>query len=215
MIGPSSRWTPDEGYAGRPPARKSHLARAKPAPAEDLLRDLRPPRPLDHDRPGRADRHRPVIPGDPEAMPNAGRSTPRLVIIVTWVACTLPPICVLLRSPAMLGGVTPNWAFCAVTGPYVTAIGCCGPGMAGIVVVTPDPVLLLYCVGWGCQPGRMRPRIRYCSTPAGRVAYSTSGTGPALLCDSGWDHPPAWSAGAVLLWQLHGAAGRALYRDPL
>jgi pimeloyl-ACP methyl ester carboxylesterase/DNA-binding CsgD family transcriptional regulator len=32
----------------------------------------------------------------------------------------------------------------------------------------------------------VRPRIRYCSTPAGRVAYSTSGTGPALLCDSGW-----------------------------
>jgi len=32
----------------------------------------------------------------------------------------------------------------------------------------------------------MRPRIRYCSTPAGRVAYSTSGAGPALLCDSGW-----------------------------
>ena len=32
----------------------------------------------------------------------------------------------------------------------------------------------------------MRPRIRYCSTPAGRVAYSTTGTGPALLLDSGW-----------------------------
>ncbi len=32
----------------------------------------------------------------------------------------------------------------------------------------------------------MNPRIRYCSTPAGRVAYSTSGTGPALLCDPGW-----------------------------
>ena len=32
----------------------------------------------------------------------------------------------------------------------------------------------------------MRPRIRYCATPAGRVAYSTAGTGPALLCDSGW-----------------------------
>ena len=32
----------------------------------------------------------------------------------------------------------------------------------------------------------MRPRIRYCSTPAGRVAYSTTGAGPALLCDSGW-----------------------------
>lgn len=32
----------------------------------------------------------------------------------------------------------------------------------------------------------MRPRIRYCSTPAGRVAYSASGSGPALLFDSGW-----------------------------
>jgi pimeloyl-ACP methyl ester carboxylesterase/DNA-binding CsgD family transcriptional regulator len=30
------------------------------------------------------------------------------------------------------------------------------------------------------------PRIRYCSTPGGRVAYSTVGAGPALLCDSGW-----------------------------
>jgi pimeloyl-ACP methyl ester carboxylesterase/DNA-binding CsgD family transcriptional regulator len=30
------------------------------------------------------------------------------------------------------------------------------------------------------------PRIKYCSTPAGRVAYSASGTGPALLCDTGW-----------------------------
>ena len=50
----------------------------------------------------------------------------------------------------------------------------------------PGLVLLLYCTGWGCQPGRVRPRIRYCATPAGRVAYSTAGTGPALLCDSGW-----------------------------
>ncbi|MBV9204715.1 MAG: alpha/beta fold hydrolase [Actinobacteria bacterium] len=32
----------------------------------------------------------------------------------------------------------------------------------------------------------MRPRIRYCATPAGRVAYSVAGAGPALLCDSGW-----------------------------
>ncbi|MGN6175892.1 MAG: alpha/beta fold hydrolase [Streptosporangiaceae bacterium] len=32
----------------------------------------------------------------------------------------------------------------------------------------------------------MRPRIRYCSTPGGRVAYTTAGSGPALLCDSGW-----------------------------
>jgi pimeloyl-ACP methyl ester carboxylesterase/DNA-binding CsgD family transcriptional regulator len=28
--------------------------------------------------------------------------------------------------------------------------------------------------------------IKYCSTPAGRVAYSTMGSGPALLCDPGW-----------------------------
>ena len=28
--------------------------------------------------------------------------------------------------------------------------------------------------------------IQYCSTPGGRVAYSTTGTGPALLCDTGW-----------------------------
>ena len=48
------------------------------------------------------------------------------------------------------------------------------------------PVLVLYCAGWGCQPGRVRPRIRYCATPAGRVAYSTAGAGPALLFDSGW-----------------------------
>jgi len=32
----------------------------------------------------------------------------------------------------------------------------------------------------------VRPRIRYCTTPAGRVGYSTAGAGPALLCDSGW-----------------------------
>ncbi len=32
----------------------------------------------------------------------------------------------------------------------------------------------------------MTPRIRYCDTPAGRVAYSTTGTGPPLLFDSGW-----------------------------
>ena len=28
--------------------------------------------------------------------------------------------------------------------------------------------------------------IKYCSTPAGRVAYATMGSGPALLCDPGW-----------------------------
>jgi pimeloyl-ACP methyl ester carboxylesterase len=32
----------------------------------------------------------------------------------------------------------------------------------------------------------VRTLIRYCTTPAGPVAYSTTGTGPALLCDSGW-----------------------------
>lgn len=30
------------------------------------------------------------------------------------------------------------------------------------------------------------PLIKYCSTPAGRVAYSRVGSGPALLCDPGW-----------------------------
>jgi len=30
------------------------------------------------------------------------------------------------------------------------------------------------------------PTVRYCVTPAGRVAYSASGAGPALLFDSGW-----------------------------
>jgi DNA-binding SARP family transcriptional activator/pimeloyl-ACP methyl ester carboxylesterase len=33
---------------------------------------------------------------------------------------------------------------------------------------------------------RRPPAIRYCATPAGRVAYSTSGTGPPLLFESGW-----------------------------
>ena len=32
----------------------------------------------------------------------------------------------------------------------------------------------------------MRPTIRYCATPAGRVAYSTSGAGPAMLFETGW-----------------------------
>jgi pimeloyl-ACP methyl ester carboxylesterase/DNA-binding CsgD family transcriptional regulator len=30
------------------------------------------------------------------------------------------------------------------------------------------------------------PAVKYCSTPAGRVAYSTVGSGPPLLCDTGW-----------------------------
>jgi pimeloyl-ACP methyl ester carboxylesterase/DNA-binding CsgD family transcriptional regulator len=59
-------------------------------------------------------------------------------------------------------------------------------GIGGIVMIMPGPVLFLYCAGWGCQPGRVRLTVRYCATPAGRVAYSTSGAGPALLCDSGW-----------------------------
>jgi hypothetical protein len=33
---------------------------------------------------------------------------------------------------------------------------------------------------------RRPPAIRYCATPAGRVAYSTSGAGPALLFESDW-----------------------------
>src|SRR4029078_5893395 len=45
---------------------------------------------------------------------------------------------------------------------------------------------LLYCARRGCQPGQVMPRIRYCSTPGVRVAYSASGSGPALLVDTGW-----------------------------
>ena len=32
----------------------------------------------------------------------------------------------------------------------------------------------------------MTPTIRYAASPAGRIAYSVTGSGPALLCDSGW-----------------------------
>src|SRR5438045_332318 len=45
---------------------------------------------------------------------------------------------------------------------------------------------VVYREGRGCQPVRVKPRIRYCQTPAGRVAYSTAGDGPPLLFDSGW-----------------------------
>jgi pimeloyl-ACP methyl ester carboxylesterase/DNA-binding CsgD family transcriptional regulator len=84
--------------------------------------------------------------------------------------------------PGACAGIAPGGCWPA----RVTAIGCCRPGIAGIVIVMLDPVLLLYCAGWGCQPGRVRPRIRYCATPAGRVAYSSAGAGPAVLVDSGW-----------------------------
>lgn len=36
------------------------------------------------------------------------------------------------------------------------------------------------------QPPPVRQRIRFCPTPAGRVAYSVIGHGPFLLCDTGW-----------------------------
>jgi pimeloyl-ACP methyl ester carboxylesterase/DNA-binding CsgD family transcriptional regulator len=32
----------------------------------------------------------------------------------------------------------------------------------------------------------MRQRVRFCATPAGRIAYSVIGSGPFLLCDTGW-----------------------------
>jgi len=32
----------------------------------------------------------------------------------------------------------------------------------------------------------VRPAVRYCATPAGRVAYATAGSGPPLLIDTGW-----------------------------
>src|SRR5436309_1543310 len=34
--------------------------------------------------------------------------------------------------------------------------------------------------------GRMRQVVRFAATPAGRVAYSVTGSGPPLLCLSGW-----------------------------
>jgi pimeloyl-ACP methyl ester carboxylesterase/DNA-binding CsgD family transcriptional regulator len=37
-----------------------------------------------------------------------------------------------------------------------------------------------------CQPWKVTPGVRYCTTPAGRIAYSVAGSGPALLCDPGW-----------------------------
>src|SRR5580704_4628152 len=37
-----------------------------------------------------------------------------------------------------------------------------------------------------CQAGRMPPAIRYCTTPAGRIAYCATGSGPPLLLDPGW-----------------------------
>ncbi len=40
-------------------------------------------------------------------------------------------------------------------------------------------------VTW-CQAGRMPPAIRYCTTPAGRIAYCATGSGPPLLLDPGW-----------------------------
>jgi pimeloyl-ACP methyl ester carboxylesterase/DNA-binding CsgD family transcriptional regulator len=30
------------------------------------------------------------------------------------------------------------------------------------------------------------PAIKYCATPAGRIAYTVAGSGPPLLCDPGW-----------------------------
>ena len=35
---------------------------------------------------------------------------------------------------------------------------------------------------WQC----VTPTIRYAASPVGRIAYSLTGSGPVLLCDSGW-----------------------------
>lgn len=40
--------------------------------------------------------------------------------------------------------------------------------------------------GRACQSGPVAPVIRYCTTPAGRIAFLAMGAGPPLLCDSGW-----------------------------
>jgi pimeloyl-ACP methyl ester carboxylesterase len=36
------------------------------------------------------------------------------------------------------------------------------------------------------ETAEVRQRIRFCATPAGRVAYSIMGDGPVVLCDTGW-----------------------------
>src|SRR5436190_1280344 len=68
--------------------------------------------------------------------------------------------------------------------------GRCTPGRQQLRTTGYRPVQaavpVLYCARPRCQPGRVIPAIRYCATPAGRVAYSTDGAGPPLLCDSGW-----------------------------
>jgi pimeloyl-ACP methyl ester carboxylesterase/DNA-binding CsgD family transcriptional regulator len=46
--------------------------------------------------------------------------------------------------------------------------------------------VFLYGAGWQCEPGQVTLTIRYCATSTGRIAYSTMGAGPPLLCDSGW-----------------------------
>ena len=46
----------------------------------------------------------------------------------------------------------------------------------------PTPVWSLFI----CETGGVRQRIRFCATPAGRVAFSVIGHGPVLLCDTGW-----------------------------
>ena len=45
---------------------------------------------------------------------------------------------------------------------------------------------VLYRPGRGCHAGPVGPRVRYTDTPAGRVAWSVSGSGPPLVCDPGW-----------------------------
>ena len=49
----------------------------------------------------------------------------------------------------------------------------------------------------------------YCSTPAGRVAYSASGDGPPLLFDSGW---VSHLRGQLELWSFGEFAGRLAER---
>src|SRR6185312_6741906 len=49
-----------------------------------------------------------------------------------------------------------------------------------------SPSAMVYVAGPLGRPGRVESMIRYCATAAGRVAYSTVGSGPPLLFDSGW-----------------------------
>src|SRR6266496_3168618 len=105
--------------------------------------------------------------------------------------------------------------FWAVPGWCVMAIGCCRPGIAGIVIVMPDPVLLLYCARLGVPAWTGEAEDQVLRHARGPRRLLDGGRGPGAVVRLGLDHPPAPAAGALFLRQFHRASGGAVYRDPL